>query len=108
MDCLESGWISGSGKYVNAFEERFADFCGTKYAVAVFNGTVALHVALQAIGIGPGDEVIVPDLTYIASANAVKYCGATPVFVDIDPVTWTLDASDVARKITSATKAIMP
>jgi perosamine synthetase len=108
MDCLETGWISGSGKYLNAFEEQFAAFCGTRYAVATFNGTVALHVALLALGVGAGDEVIVPDLTYIASANAVAYCNATPVFVDVDPVTWTLDIADVERKITPKTKAIMP
>lgn len=108
MDCLKSGWISGSGKYVTAFEEQFAAYCGARYAVAVFNGTVALHAALLALGIGPGDEVIIPDLTYVASPNSVKYCGATPVFVDIDPLTWTLDPADVARKITSRTKAIMP
>ena len=108
MDCLETGWISGSGKYVGAFEEQFADFCGTKYAVAVSNGTVALHVALLALGIGPGDEVIVPDFTYIASANSVTYCGATPILVDVDPETLALDSDDVERKITPRTKAIMP
>ncbi len=108
MDCLNSGWISGSGKYVTAFEEQFAAYCGARYAVAVFNGTVALHAALLALGIGPGDEVIIPDLTYVASPNSVTYCGATPVFVDIDPQTWTLDPADVARKITPRTKAIMP
>jgi perosamine synthetase len=108
MECLTSGWISGSGKFVTAFEERFAEFCGAKYAVGVFNGTVALHVALLALGVGEGDEVIVPDFTYIASANSVTYCQAKPVFVDIDPVTWTLDPADVARKITSRTRAIMP
>src|SRR5258708_2360464 len=107
-DCLETGWISGSGKYVRAFEEQFAAFCGTRYAVTAVNGTAALHLALVALDINAGDEVIVPDLTYIASANAVTYCGATPVFVDADPVTWTLDVQDVKRKITSRTRAIMP
>jgi len=82
-DCLESGWISGSGKFVDAFEEGFAAFCGAEHAIAIVNGTAALHVALLALGIGPGDEVIVPDLTYIASANAVTYCGARPVFADV-------------------------
>ena len=108
MDCLDTGWISGSGRYVDAFEEKFAALCGTEHAVAVANGTVALHVALLALGIGAGDEVIVPDLTYIASANAVTYCGARAVFADVDARTWTLDAADVARKISPATKAIMP
>jgi perosamine synthetase len=108
QECLDTGWISGSGKFVNAFEEQFAAFCGAKYGIAVFNGTVALHVALLGLGIGPGDEVIVPDFTYVASPNSVKYCNAVPVFADIDPLTWTLDAEDVARKITPRTKAIMP
>ncbi len=107
-DCIDTGWISGSGKYVTGLEEQFAAFCDTRYAIAVFNGTVALHVALLALKVGPGDEVIVPDLTYIASANTVAYCGATPVFVDVDPYTWTIDVADVARKITPRTKAIMP
>lgn len=108
VDCVETAWISGSGKYVRGFEEGFAAFCGTKHAVAVANGTVALHLALIALELQPGDEVIVPDLTYIASANAVTYCNATPVFVDCDPVTWTLDPEDVRRKITPRTRGIMP
>lgn len=108
QDCLETGWISGSGKYVDAFEEGFAAFCGAAHAVAIVNGTAALHVALLALGIGAGDEVIVPDLTYIASANAVTYCGARPVFVDVDKLTWTLDPEDVRRKLSPRTKAIMP
>jgi perosamine synthetase len=108
MRCLESGWISGSGEFVNLFEQQFAEYCGTRHAITVANGTVALHLALLALDIGPGDEVIVPDLTYIASANAVTYCGAKPVFVDVDPVTWCIDVGDVERKITPATRAIMP
>lgn len=107
MECLESGWISGSGKYVEMLEEQFAAFCGTTQAVAVASGTAALHVALLALGIGSGDEVIVPDLTYIASANAVTYCGARPVFADVDTLTWTLNPDDVIRKITPRTRAIM-
>lgn len=108
QDCLDTGWISGSGKYVDAFEDGFAAFCGAAHGVAIVNGTAALHVALLALGIGPGDEVIVPDLTYIASANAVTYCGARPVFADVDPRTWTLNPLDVARKISPRTRAIMP
>jgi len=108
LDALETAWISGSGKYVTQFEERFADFCEAKHAVAVFNGTVALHLAMIVLGIGAGDEVIVPDLTYIASPNSVRYVNADPVLVDIDPVTWTIDPADVARRITPRTKAIMP
>ncbi len=106
--CLESGWISGSGTYVEAFEKNFADFCGVRHAVSIVNGTAALHVALLALGIRPGDEVIVPDLTFIASANAVAYCGAQPVFADVDAQTWTLDPRDTAAKISARTKAIMP
>lgn len=108
LDCLQTGWISGSGKYVQAFEERFSDYCGAKYAVAVFNGTVALHVALLALGVGSEDEVIIPDLTYIASPNSATYCGARSVFADIDRLTWTIDPEDVAQKITARTKVIMP
>ncbi len=108
LDALRTGWISGSGKYVDRFEAEFAAFCGTKYAIAVFNGTVALHVAMVALEIQPGDEIIVPDLTYIASANAATYCGAKPVFADVDPHTWTLDPADVLRKLTPKTRAIMP
>jgi perosamine synthetase len=108
LDCLESGWISGSGKYVEMLEEQFAAFCGAAHAVAVASGTAALHVALLALGVGPGDEVIVPDLTYIASANAVTYCGARPVFCDVDPATCTMSAEDAARKITPRTRGVMP
>ncbi len=107
-DCIDTGWISGSGKYVTGLEEQFAAYCNARYGIAVFNGTVALHVALLALKVGAGDEVIVPDLTYIASTNTVVYCGATPVLVDVDPYTWTLDIEDVKRKITPRTKAIMP
>src|SRR3954468_22402745 len=91
LDCLDSTWISSSGKYVDEFERSFADFCAATHAISCANGTVALHLALLALGIGPGDEVIVPTLTYVASANAVAYCGATPVFVDSEPDTWNLD-----------------
>lgn len=108
LECLESGWISGSGKFVDAFEKEFAEFCGVSHAIAIANGTAALHVALVALGINSSDEVIVPDLSYIASANAVAYCGARPVFADVDSRTWTLNPQDAARKITSRTKAIMP
>jgi perosamine synthetase len=76
QDCVETGWISSAGKYVSAFEESFAKYCDCKYAVAVCNGTVSLHLALQALGIGCGDEVIIPDFTMIASAFAVCYTGA--------------------------------
>ncbi|WP_205230950.1 DegT/DnrJ/EryC1/StrS family aminotransferase [Azospira oryzae] len=107
MDCLDSTWISSKGKYLGLFEEAIAQFVGVEFASAVSNGTVALHAALLALGIGEGDEVIVPALTYIASANAIAYTGATPVFADSLANTWQLDPADVKRKITSRTKAIM-
>ena len=106
-DCLESGWISSAGQYVNRFEAAFAERLGTRHAASCSNGTVALHLALLALNIGPGDEVIVPTLTYIASANAVVYCGATPVFVDSDADTMNLSPDAVERAITPRTKAII-
>ncbi len=106
-DCLDTTWISSNGKYINLFEEAFAKWLGTKHAIACCNGTVALHLPLIALNIKPGDEVIVPTLTYIATANAVRYCGATPVFVDCLPDTWNMDPEDVERKITPRTKAII-
>ena len=108
MDCMETGWISSSGKYVNAFEEEFAKYCDSKYAVAVCNGTVALHLALLALGIGKGDEVIVPSFTMAASAFAVCYTGAKPVFIDADKDTWNIDVNRIEEKITPKPKAIMP
>jgi perosamine synthetase len=107
-DCLDTGWISSNGKYVEAFEKAFAEFCEVEHAVACANGTVALHLALEALGIGPGDEVIVPTLTFIASANSVRYTGAEPTFVDCDPESWVISLEDVERAITPRTKAIMP
>jgi perosamine synthetase len=108
LDCLDSSWISSAGRYVGEFEERFARFCGVSHAVVTSNGTTALHLALVALGIGPGDEVIVPTLTYIATANAVTYCGATPVLAESEATGMTLDVDDVRRKITDRTKAIIP
>lgn len=107
-DAVKSTWISSIGPYINRFEEEFAAFCGTKHAVAVSNGTVAIHLALLAHGIQPGDEVIMPNLSFIATANAVYHAGAVPVFVDIDEVNLGLKASLIERHITSKTKAIMP
>ncbi len=108
MDCLDSNWISSIGKYISLFEESFASFCGVKHAVAVNNGTSALHLALVALNLQPGDEVIVPTVTYIATANAVAYCGATPVLVDVLPGTLNIDPKDIEKKITSKTKGIIP
>lgn len=107
-DALSTGWISSAGKYVQEFEAAFARYCGVKHGVAVCNGTVALHVGLVSLGIGPGDEVIVPDFTMIASAFAVCYTGARPVFVDAKAGSWNIDAERIAEKMTSRTKAIMP
>jgi perosamine synthetase len=108
MECMQTSWISSNGRFIGAFEEAFAKFCGVKHAIATNNGTTALHLALVGLDLQPGDEVIVPTLTYIASANAVRYCGATPVFVDSDPRTFNIDPADVAAKITPKTKGIMP
>jgi perosamine synthetase len=107
-ECIESSWISSKGPYVQKFEQAFADFIGVKYATSVCNGTVALHLALVSLGIGPGDEVIVPTLTYIASVNAITYTGALPVFVDSREDSWQLDPEDVKKKISTKTRAILP
>lgn len=107
-DAVQTGWISSAGKYVTEFEQKFAAYCGCKYGVAVCNGTVALHLALVALGIGKGDEVIIPNFTMIATAFAVCYTGATPVFVDADPDTWNIDTTKIEEKITPRTKAIIP
>lgn len=107
VDCLDSSWISSKGSYIKRFEDAFAERTMTRHATAVSNGTVALHLALVALGIGPGDEVIVPTFTYIASVNAIAYVGATPVFVDSLPDTWQIDPADVRKKITPRTRAIM-
>ena len=107
-DAVATGWISSAGKYVTEFEKQFAAYSDCKYGVAVCNGTVALHLALVALGIGEGDEVIVPTFTMIASAFAVCYTGAKPVFVDADPNTWNIDVTKIEEKITPRTKAIMP
>lgn len=108
LDCLDTNWISSIGKYIGAFEESFARFCGVKHAIATNNGTTALHLALVALDLQPGDEVIIPTVTYIATANAVRYCGATPVLVDVCPDTMNIDPDDIERRITPRTKGIIP
>lgn len=90
MDAVESTWISSNGKYISQFEEMFAAFCNVKYAISTNNGTTALHLALVALGVTDGDEVLVPTVTYIATANAVRYCNAIPVLVDSLPGTMTM------------------
>lgn len=106
-ECLNSTWISSKGKFIKQFEDNFSKFAGIKNSAAVSNGTVALHVALLALGISKDDEVIVPTFTYIASVNAIAYTGAKPVFVDSDPTTWQIDSEKIKEKITTKTKAIM-
>lgn len=107
MDCIDTTWISSKGKYIGLFESAFADYVGSPHAASVCNGTVALHLALLALGIGEGDEVIVPTFTYVASVNAITYTGAKPVFCDSLLDTWQMDPADVERKITNRTRAIM-
>lgn len=107
-DAVKTGWISSSGKYVTEFEEAFSKYCGVEYGVAVCNGTIALHLALVALGIGEGDEVIIPSFTMIATAFAVCYVGATPIFVDANKRTWNIDVNRIEEKITPRTRAIIP
>jgi perosamine synthetase len=108
VDAIRSGWVSSLGAYIEKFEEQFAAFCGTRHAITVSNGTTALHLALLAAGVKPGDEVIIPDLTFIATANVVVHAGAVPIFVDIDPQTLCLSPDAIASAVTSRTRAIMP
>jgi perosamine synthetase len=106
-ECLDSSWISSRGRFIPAFEESFASFVGAGRAIAVSNGTVALHLALLALDIKAGDEVIVPTFSYVATVNAVKYVNAIPVFADCIKDTWQIDPEDIERKITPRTKAIL-
>ncbi len=108
IDCIESGWISSAGKYIERFERMFAEKIGVREAVTTTNGTTSIHLALAALGIGPGDEVIVPTFTMIATAHAVTHLGATPVLVDADERTWNMSVAEIAKKITPRTKAIVP
>lgn len=108
LDAIDTGWISSSGKYISAFENAFAEYCGVKHGIAVTNGTVALHLSLVALGVKDGDEVIIPDFTMIATAFAIAYTGAKPVFVDAEKETWNIDVSKIEEKITEKTKVILP
>ena len=107
LECIESGWISSEGPFVKQFEEKFAARVGRKHGIAVANGTAALDAAVEALGIGPGDEVIMPTFTIISCIHQIVRSGAVPVLVDSDPVTWNMDVSQVEGKITPRTKAIM-
>jgi len=104
---LDSGWVS-QGPKTKEFEEAFAKYVGAKYAIAVTNCTAALHLSLLAIGVGKGDEVLVADFTYPATAHSVLYCGAKPIFIDVDPKTYNIDPELIEEKITEKTKAIIP
>ena len=106
-ECLDTSWISSRGSFVSKYEENFSDYIDVAKATSVSNGTVALHLALHALGIGKGDEVIVPSLTYVASANAITYVGAKPIFADSSLEDWNLDTDSVISKITPKTKAIL-
>lgn len=107
LDAIRSSWISSSGPYIDRFEREFASLCEVDAAIGVCNGTVALHLALLALGVRPGDEVLVPSLTFIATANAVRYVGAEPVFVDVDPATWCIDPTRLGDSITRRTRGII-
>ena len=107
-DCITTSWISSQGAYVRRFESDFADYVGSPYAASVSSGTAALHLALVALGIGPGDEVIVPDLTFAATINSVIFAGATPVIADIEDNTFGLDPSVLNQLLTPKTRAVIP
>lgn len=98
-NCIKSNWLSSKGFYVDEFERKFSEFCGSKYGVATSSGTTALHLALVALGIGRADEVIMPTLTMIASANPIIFAGAKPVFVDSEPDTWNIDVNAIEEKL---------
>jgi perosamine synthetase len=106
-ECIRTRWISSLGKHIHLFERAFARFCRCEYAATTSNGTTALHLALLALGVGKGDEVIVPDLTFVATANSIVYTGAKPVLVDVAPDTWTIDPELMRKAITPRTKAVI-
>lgn len=108
QQAIETNWISSAGSFIRDFESQFAAACGTQYGIACANGTIAMHLGLATLGLEPGDEVIIPTFTMIATINAVTYCGATPVLVDMEPNYWQMDVEQIAAKITPRTKAIIP
>jgi len=107
-ECIKTGWISSAGHFIEEFEQKWADYCGMKYGIAVSNGTTALQIAVRSLDLIAGDEVIMPSFTIISCALAVVECGAIPVLVDSDPTTWCMNISQIEAKITPRTKAIMP
>lgn len=108
LRCIETSWISSIGEYIEQFEKEFASYVGSKHAISVCNGTVALHLALHCLGIGANDEVIVPSFTYIASVNTIAQTGAKPIFAESSDSDWNIDPADIERRITTKTRAIMP
>ena len=108
QDCLDTGWISSSGSYIDKFEQSWADYCGMEHGIAVSNGTAALEIAIACLGLESGDEVILPSFTIISCIQAITYSNLVPVLVDCDPLTWCMSVNQVESKITSRTRAIMP
>ena len=106
-ECLNTNWISSKGKFVNLFESKFKKFLNTPYAISVCNGTAALHLALLALKIRKGDEVLVPTFTYVATVNAIKYVGANVKFIDSKLSDWQIDENQISKKITKKTKALI-
>jgi len=106
-EAVKSGWVSSKGKFIKEFETKFAEYIGVEYGVAVSNGTAALHLALVTLGIGKGDEVIIPTLTFASVANAVIYTGAKPVFIDSHPDYWCINPNSIEKRVTTRTKAII-
>ena len=107
IECIDTGWVSSEGPFVKRFEKEFAEYVGRKYGIAVSNGTAAIDVAVYSLGIGPGDEVIMPTFTIISCVLQIVRSGAKPVFVDSDPLTWNMNVKKIEAKITNRTKAIM-
>jgi len=108
LECLRTGWISSAGRFIDEFEQKWAAYCGRKHGVAVSNGTAALQVAVDALELEPGDEIILPTFTIISCAVAVINSNCVPVLVDSDPETWCMDVTQIEKKITPRTRAIMP
>jgi perosamine synthetase len=107
-ECVETGWISSAGRFIEQFEVDWAEYCGRRHGVAVSNGSMALHAAVAALELEPGDEVILPTFTIISCATAVLAAGATPVLVDADPETWTMNVQQLESRIGERTRAVMP
>lgn len=107
-ECVATGWVSSAGRFVDAFEAGWAAYCGRRHGVAVANGSVALVAAAEALGLGPGDEVLVPTFTIVSCVQAITATGATPVLVDADPATWTMDVAQADARLTPRTRAVMP